>query len=136
MDTDYYFPGCAYRSSTPPYSCTGGTSYEGSLIEGAYAAFLFNRTDNTVEAHDSIGAPGSYVADLITSCQLLYSGRWERANGPDDMSYCAENAVNPDGHFTPRGATPTQYSESATEPGDWTGARVHSMWIWDMYDKR
>lgn len=58
-----------------------------------------------------------------------------RADGPDEISYCAENAINPDGYFTPRGAVPVEYSESAAEPGDWTSSRVHSSWTWNMYEK-
>jgi hypothetical protein len=138
MEGDRAFPGCAERESTHPYDCIGGTSYEGSLIEGAYAAFLYDLTDSAVESHDAISGPGSYVADLVRSCNVYYvnEGYWRRANGPDEMAYCAENAINPDGYFTPRGSVPLAYSESAVEPGDWSPSRVHSGWTWNMYEKR
>lgn len=137
FEADSYFPGCVQRQSTYPYTCIGGTSYEGSLIEGAYAAFLFDLTDSTAEAHDLIDAPGSYVAAHIRTCKVLYvGGYWRRADGPDEVSYCVERAINPDGYFTPRGAPPYLYTESATEPGDWSPTRAHSSWTWNMYEKR
>ncbi len=136
MEDDDAFPGCAERDSEYPYECTGGESEEGSLIEGAFAAFLFNLTDNSVAAHDSISAPGSYVADLFETCEVTYFLSPRRANGPDEISYCAENSINPDGYFTIRGATPYQYTESATEPASWTAGRVHTLWTWAMYEKQ
>lgn len=123
------------RPPTYPYTCTGGTSYEGSLIEGAYAAFLYDQTDSAAEPHDAIDGPGAYVADLVRSCQVWY-WYWRRANGPDEMVYCAENAINRNGYFTPRGLVPTAFSETAAEPGDWSPSRVHSSWTWNMYEKR
>lgn len=135
IEADFYFPGCVQRDAQS--NCTGGTSYEGSVIEAAYAAFLYNLTDASTEPHDSIAAPGSYMRDLIRTCQALYSGSsWRRANGTDELAYCTEDAINPGSYFTRRGAFPSSYSESATKRGDWTAARVHSMWTWNMYQKR
>lgn len=136
FEDNSYFPGCVERSSTYPYTCIGGTSYEGSVIEGAFAAFLHDLTDAVVEPQDSIAAPGGYVRDLIRTCQVLYpSSSWRRANGPDEIAYCAENAINPAGYFTRRGLYPVAYSESATETGGWTNTRVHRNWTWNMYEK-
>lgn len=126
-----YFPGCVSRNP----SCSG-TSTEGSLIEGAFAAFLYDLTDAVVEAHDSIGAPGSYLRDLIRSCEAKYFGNnWRRADGTDEIVYCVENAINPTGYLTERGGYPESYSESATEPGSWSGPRTHAAWTWNMYEK-
>jgi len=113
---------------------TGGTSFEGSLIEAAYAAFLYDLTDNVSEVRDSISAPGSYVGDLIRTCQARYVN-WIRANGPDLIAYCAENAINPATYFTTR-VPPSSYLESASESGGWSGTRVHDNWTWNMYEKR
>lgn len=135
FEDNYYFPGCASRESSSPFTCTGGPSNEGSLIEGAFAAFLFDLVDAGVEPHDSIAAPGAYVRELVRTCQVVYSGTWRRANGPDEIVYCAENAVNPSGYFARRGDYPSAYSESATEPGDWTAGRVHANWRWNLYEK-
>lgn len=131
------FPGCAERSSSPPdYPCIGGTSYEGSVIEGAFAAFLYDIVDTAVEPHDSIAAPGSYVRDIVRTCQVKYSGgNYRRANGTDELTFCIENAINPSGYLAVRGATPTNYSESATESGGWTSVRARLNWVWNMYEK-
>lgn len=134
-EDNYYFPGCAAKASTPPYSCTGGTSEEGALIEGAFAAFLLDLVDTEVEAHDSVAAPGAYLRDLIRTCEVQYSSGWRRANGPDEIAYCSENAINPSGYFTPRGVYPSAYAESATESGGWTQGRVRANWIWNLYEK-
>lgn len=135
IENDDGFPGCVQRQSSSPYTCIGGTSYEGSVIESAYAAFLYDLTDHVGESHDSISAPGSYVRDLIRSCQVPYFLGWRRANGPDEIAYCAENGINPGAYFTRRGSYPSSYSEAATESGGWTSSRVHSSWVWNMYEK-
>lgn len=132
VETDNYFPGC--KSRVPPNyeECWGGTSYEGSLIEGAVAAFLYDLTDAAVESRDSIAAPGSYLREIIRTCLVQYAV-FRRANGGDEIAYCTENAVNPSGYLD---RFPTAYSEAATEGGGWSSARVHSMWTWNMYEKR
>ena len=58
MENDNGFPGCVQRQSSSPYTCIGGTSHEGSLIESAYAAFLYDLTDTPGEARDSICRAG------------------------------------------------------------------------------
>lgn len=104
-------------------------------MEGAFAAFLYDLTDAAVEAHDSVAAPGSYVADLIETCKVYY-GSWLRADGTDQIAYCAENSVNPGSYFTPRASPPDSVTEAATEPGSWSAVRVHKMWTWNMYEKQ
>ena len=74
------------------------------------------------------------VKDLIRTCQFQYVF-WHRANGPDEIAYCAENTISPGTYFTRRGAYPSSFSESATEDGGWTGSRVRSAWTWNMYEK-
>lgn len=137
MENDAGFPGYQSRLNNPPVYTPGPTSFEGSLIESAYAAFLYDLVDIRTESQDSIAAPGSYVRELIRTCQVDPGGwPWRRANGPDEITYCAENAINPAGYFTTRGSYPTSYSESAAEAGGWSGLRVHANWTWNMYEKR
>lgn len=131
IESNNNFPGCVSRTNG---ACTGGTSTEGALIEGAFAAMLYDLSDSAVEPHDSIAAPGSYVRELIRTCEVYYSS-WRRANGPDEIIYCAENAIAPGGYLTPRGATPSAYSEAASEEGGWSSSRVRSNWEFNLYEK-
>ena len=134
LEIDYWFPGCK-DDVDDNGDCIGDSSTEGSLMEGAFAAFLYDLTDAAVEAHDSVAAPGSYVADLIETCKVYY-GSWLRADGTDQIAYCAENSVNPGSYFTPRASPPDSVTEAATEPGSWSAVRVHKMWTWNMYEKQ
>lgn len=135
IEADSYFPGCIQRASTYPYACYG-VSYDGSVIEGAFAAFLYDITDSSAEQHDLMAATGSYVRDLVLSCKVQYSWILRRANGTDELVYCAENAINPSGYLTRRGAYPVAYSEAAVEPAGWTSSAIHTNWVWNMYEKR
>lgn len=132
MEDNDAFPGCVARINGV---CSYGPSTEGALIEGAFAAMLYDLTDTAVEAHDSIAAPGAYIRELIRTCQVNYLV-WRRANGTDEITYCAENAINPGSYFTPRGTTPSTYSESASEGGGWTSGRVNLNWTFNMYEKQ
>lgn len=136
IESNVYFPGCVQRASTYPYACTGGTSYEGALIEAAFAAFLYDLTDSEVEVHDSIAAPGTYIRDIIRTCETKYgASAWGRADGPDEIAYCVENAINPGSYFSPRMLVASQYRESASEGGGWTSARARKNWVWNLYEK-
>lgn len=135
MEENHFFPGCISRASTFPHGCSG-QSLEGSVIEGAFAAVLFDLTDAGVEPHDSVAAPGSYVRDVIRTCEVKYaSSNWRRANGTDEIVFCLENSIDPDGYLSVRGVTPEDYFESATESGGWTAARVRKIWKWNLYEK-
>lgn len=132
---DAWFPGCiAYVGSI----CTGGPSYDGSIIEGAVAAFFYDIVDAAGdEPHDAIGAPGSYLAAILSTCEV-FSGSWVRADGIDHIAYCTENSINPQAYFATRTTTPTNQRESATESSSWgwSSANMRSLWIWNLYDKR
>lgn len=133
FEVNTHFPGCVVK--VVGY-CIVGPSYEGSLIEGAFAAFLYDLTDSAIEPHDSVAVAGTYIVDLIRSCQVKYGLlAWRRANGPDEVAYCVENTINPGSYFSPRGVPPSQYSESATEGGGWTASRARANWTWNLYDK-
>jgi hypothetical protein len=96
---------------------------------------LFDITDSAVEPHDSIAAPGSYMKSIMQSCQVNYGSGFRRADGPDEVVFCMENAINPGPYLTVRGSTPSSYSETATESGVWTALRVNMGWHYNMYEK-
>jgi hypothetical protein len=87
----------------------------GSIIEGAVASFFYDITDPANETHDQTQYPGSYVADIVRSCQV-YAGAWRLNNGVDDIAYCFLGTVYDKERFTTRSPAPTGVSETATEP--------------------
>jgi hypothetical protein len=137
FQNNYGYPGQTYSGQTPT-----GTSNDGSIIEGAVAAFLLDLTDSDFESHDLTAYPGSYVAQVIRSCEvyrpIFWTGSWIRATGVDHLVHCFENQV--DGavtgssvFFTTRSPDPTQQRESAFEPGSWNRSNIRTLWRRDLY---
>ena len=119
-----------------------GNPLDGSIIEGAVAAFLYDLADPSNETHDSAQFAGSYIAQIIQTCQVnvTFVG-WVRANGIDHLTYCFEQTVDPSitgssTYFVTRSPDPTQESQSATTPPGWTQAKIRNEWVWNEYDKR
>ncbi len=112
METDLevavYSPGATNLFQKP-----AGTN--GSIIEGAVASFFYDITDPANETHDQTQYPGSYVAEIVRSCQV-YAGAWRMNNGVDDLVYCFLGTVYDKERFTTRTTAPTGVSETATEP--------------------
>lgn len=54
---------------------------DGAIVPHAVSAFLFDLTDNRVEAHDAVTYPGRYVADIVRTCLVRYGFTWLRALG-------------------------------------------------------
>lgn len=83
--------------------------------------------------------PGSYVADIVETCQVYRDGYWRRANGVDHLVYCFERAVDPDvtgsaTYFDTRDSDPIDQSESADEPAAWNRGDIRTLWLWDLYE--
>jgi len=58
---------------------------DGAIVEGAVAAFLLDVTNGALEAHDSVAAPGSYMAAVIATCEVYAGSSWTRADGIDHV---------------------------------------------------
>lgn len=117
---------------------------DGSRIEGAVAAFLYDLWDaptsggSQPEPHDTAQLPGSYIADIVRTCEVLTTGVWGRASGVDHLVYCFERQVDPavtgsGVYFPSRFIDPTQQRESAIEPGSWSQASVRRAWRRNLY---
>jgi len=111
---------------------------DGSIIEGAVAAFLFDLADaySIVEPWDTLAFPGTYIADIVVSCKVngLY-----RADGVDHLIFCFEQevdsslAISPHTYFPTRVAnTYGQWNSAGTPPG-WSQSAVRATWIRDLY---
>lgn len=100
----------------------------GSLIEGAVAAFLLDVTDPANEPHDAVAYPAPYLADVIETCRVGDTNRTTHADGIDHIIRCLENQVDAtiNGYFHTRSPVSTSYSESATEPPGVDPPYVHS----------
>ena len=103
-------------------------------MEGAVASFLFHLTNPTDGVHDNVQFPGSYVADLISTCILtLPFGYYSVIDGADCMIHCLESDIGA-GSFPTRtfGATGIS-SNPATKPGSWSAASIRQLWRWDLF---
>jgi len=114
---------------------------DGALIEATVAAFLYDVTDPANESHDAVAAPGSYMRDIVDTCQVLQSSSWIPASGIDHLVYCMEDDVASEVTgsgvwFTTRGTSPTAQSSSASTSGGWgwSQANIRALWVWNLYD--
>ncbi|MGH7468597.1 MAG: hypothetical protein ACRENP_11605 [Longimicrobiales bacterium] len=109
----------------------------GARVEGAVAAMFLDLTDPANETHDDVQFPGSYIASLIETCSVNYGGGSEPGTGVDHFIRCLEKQLDSgiSSLFWPRTATPTSYSESATEPGSWNLTKIRTLWLKNLYDQ-
>lgn len=119
------FPGYYYFEST-----YADESDDGSIIEGAVAAFLFDLTDPANESHDNVDYPGSYVADVIKTCEV----DGDRADGIDHLIACFQREIpSYAGYFETRDDPPSSFSESASEPSGWNHTDIIKLWRENLY---
>jgi hypothetical protein len=116
----------------------GGT--DGSLIEASIAGFFYDLTDNNrfgTEAHDAVQYPGSYVADIILSCDVNPAVRqdgttgWGPDRGIDHLAYCFQrDMTGSTTHFQTRTPTPLE-QDQATGISD--PVQVKRLWRMNLY---
>ncbi|HEU4700021.1 MAG TPA: hypothetical protein VFS40_12635 [Gemmatimonadales bacterium] len=146
MEDNRDYPGYYYNGYT-----TLGVATDGSLIEGAVAAFLYDLVDGPSSPNsatngprgvddDGVTLPGSYIATILSTCQTRSSGwlGYHRANGIDDIIYCMENQIDPavtgsSVYFPTRGSDPNAFTEGAAEPAGWSAAAVRRLWTHNLY---
>jgi hypothetical protein len=100
-------------SPTNQWGYRAGTN--GSIIQGAVASFLYDITDPANETHDQTQYPGTWVAEIIRTCQV-YTGTWKFNDGIDHLVYCFQGVVHDTGYFSTRSPHPTSHITSAPEP--------------------
>lgn len=88
---------------------------DGSRVQGAVASFLYDITDPANEPHDQTHYPGTYVAEVIRTCQV-YQGGWRLNSGVDDLVYCFQGTVWETHLFPSRTPAPTSHQEAAADP--------------------
>lgn len=117
---------------------------DGLLIEGAVAGFLYDLVDDandpngsnnqsTSSDDDSLSVDGSYVADVIQTCQL---NSVTKLDGMDQFIYCAEeslSAQNVAPTYSDEWRTSyTSVSVSVSTPGL---QAIRALWLKNLYDE-
>ncbi len=111
---------------------------DGSIVEGVVAAFFHDLLDPANEPHDSLELEGSYLAEIIETCEVETNSNWARANGIDHLIFCMENQVDTlvtgsATYFPTRSTDPDDQRESVTEPGSWTMSKIRAIWKKNLY---
>jgi hypothetical protein len=123
VEYNYYYPGRSTTSTSTPLD-------DGSIIEGAVAAFFYDLTDPANESHDNLNFPGSYVADIIETCEVDGA----RADGIDQIITCLQKStVNYNDYFPNRSLTSSGWTEGATEPSGWDRTDIRKLWYMNLY---
>jgi hypothetical protein len=104
---------------TAIYSPATAGAKNGSKIEGAVASFLYDLTDPANETHDVTAYPGSWVANVMRTCEVLVGTTWIHQRGSDHLTYCFMAQPTDVSQFArTNGAAPTAVYEPAADPED------------------
>ena len=128
LEDNEYYPALSSISTSGPLE-------DGSIIEGAVAAFLYDLTDPANESHDGANYPGMYVAEIIETCKVYEAAGWRRADGVDHLIACFQQSL-PDysTYFPNRGTPPFNFQENASEPGGWQAGDITLLWETNLFD--
>ncbi|MEM1056350.1 MAG: hypothetical protein AAGI52_12565 [Bacteroidota bacterium] len=135
------YPGDPSRSDRPDLAD------DGSVIEGPFAAFLWDLYDgpNTAgerdeSAFDQTNYPLRYIGDVMATCQWVVAGRYRDEDGTDRLISCFQNRRVPysETFFRLRyraGERAWNYrpQEGATEPPDWNPDAITALWRRSLY---
>lgn len=129
--SEYSYPDNFENNICYPAGNGTGDPDDGSLIEGAVAAFLFDLVDPANESHDAAAFPGSYLADVWATC----AGGGIRADRIDWAIWCYEDQVDGNSYNTyfPNSYAPSGQSHSATRPSNWSQQAVRDLWLENLY---
>lgn len=106
-------------------------------MDGTDEPDSYSNGSNGEEAFDGATYPGSYVADVISTCVLEDSWGSEiiKLDGIDQFIYCAErtaDAKNVDPYNSFRNYS--FKSEAATEPSSWSQSMIRQLWKYNLYN--
>lgn len=88
VEDNWYYHNCT------PGTTSRGTSVctvDGSIVQGAVAALLWDISDDDLEAHDRVNRTPGEVAEGIRACEVRQSGNLIAYNGMDHFILCMEN---------------------------------------------
>lgn len=118
-----------------PATSGDGNPDDGSINEGAVASFLYNMTGPVDNSHDGLEYPGSYIGDLIATCEIKWNDWWVRAEGIDHIIACAQEQI-PDYtiYFPDRSYGIIDRNDGASNPSDWDSNDIENLWKDKLYD--
>lgn len=116
-----------------------GDRQDGHLIEGAYAAFLWDLTDPANESHDGLEVPGRYLGDIISACQLTMFQGVDRPRGSDAVIYCMEQVVDhglySQGYFTAHEDKNYLSVSSSVSSAHPARSALRAAWVRNLYGR-
>lgn len=128
IEDNVYYPASPENSESGPLD-------DGSIIEGAVAAFLYDLTDPANEPHDQVDYPGEYVAEIIETCTVS-APLAQRADGIDHLIACFQQSIpNYSIYFPNRDNPPSDFQEGASEPSGWDANAIDLLWKTNLYDE-
>ncbi|HEU4700005.1 MAG TPA: hypothetical protein VFS40_12555 [Gemmatimonadales bacterium] len=125
-----------------------GSADDGSIVEGAVAAFLYDLVDGpgsttdggyTISTDDdTVSWPGRWVADVFRTCEYQDLWGWHRPNGIDQIIYCMEQRLDPaitgsSTYFPTRSAPPLAIRHGQTNPTGFNPESVRALWVKNLY---
>jgi hypothetical protein len=119
---------------------------DGSRIEGAVAAFMYdlldsstntNSSTNTAATEDDATAyPGSFLGSLIKNCRLYAGGLVYKPQAVDGLIYCAEYGLSgqtlASTFFPSETVTFDSVKANTTQPTGWSQTNIRSIWRHDL----
>lgn len=131
-DAEFRYPAEFENNEDYPAVTGNGDPNDGSLIEGAVAAFLWDLTDGANEPHDGLALPATYVVEELAVCKVSLN-QWY-AQGIDEAIWCFEGEVDSSVYDTyfPNGTSP-QIQSGALKPNGWSQQGVRDLWLENLY---
>lgn len=107
-----------YRTNIESGIYSPTTPGNGSKTEGAVASFLYDITDPANETHDVTAYPGSWVANVMRTCEVQLT-TWVHQRGIDHLTYCFMAQPTDVAQFNrTNGPAATAVYEPAADPED------------------
>lgn len=106
---------------------------DGTQNEGTVAAFLLDITDPPNEPHDVVQYPGTYLVEIINTCEVRIAGNFWRPQSINGFIYCMEQAADP-ANFPYLGTVEGQ-REGAIEPPGWSQNAIRSLWRRNLFNQ-
>lgn len=114
-------------------------------MEGAVAGFLYDLMDASSDPNgsnnqstgaddDSVSFPGSYVAEVMGTCQ---TDGLTQLDGTDQFIYCAEESLEAEdaaAPFSNQWRSFSTFSINAETPSGWSQQVIRDLWLHNLYD--
>lgn len=92
LETNHYYKNCV-AGYDPARGMTIACTDDGSIVQGAVAALLWDVTDDAVsEADDPMHRSPRDLVDAMKECRVNMSGTWRGYSGIDHVVFCLEYA--------------------------------------------